>query len=57
VIIVIEKQRLTTDELAAMFGVKPASVRTRLYWTGEYFGWVPEKLPNRFLVWSKREGK
>jgi len=55
VIIVIEKQRLTTDELAAMFGVKPASVRTRLYWTGEYFGWVPEKLPNRFLVWSKRE--
>lgn len=52
-----KQTKITTDELAAMFRVKPESVRTRLCKTGSYFDWVPEKLPNRFLIWTQREGK
>lgn len=49
-------EKLSTKELAARHGVKPSTVWSAKCRFGEYFGWRPEKLPNRFLVWSKMEG-
>jgi len=42
---------LTTETLAALCAVKPASIRVRLSRTGSYFGLRPDKLPNGRLVW------
>lgn len=43
--------RLSTEDLAARFMVKPNSIRSALSRTGHYFNWRPEKLPNGRLAW------
>lgn len=47
----IARQFGTTDEAAALFGVKPNTLRVSLSANGHYMGIVPTKLPNRFLRW------
>lgn len=42
---------LSTEAIAALNQVKPASVRERLSREGSYFGLVPERLPNGRLSW------
>lgn len=42
---------ITTEELAAMFKVKPNTPRVSLTTHGHYFGIKPVKLPNRRLLW------
>lgn len=42
---------LSTNELARLVAVKPASIRIRLCETGSYFGVKPMKLPNGRLLW------
>lgn len=42
---------LTTEELAKRLGVQPQTLRGALCRTGSYFGIVPIKLRNRFLMW------
>jgi hypothetical protein len=44
---------LTTDDLAALTGVQPPSIRVRLCRTGSYFGLHPRKLPNGRLMWPE----
>ncbi len=44
-------QPLTTEALAALCAVKPASIRVRLCREGSYFGLRPDKLPNGRLLW------
>jgi hypothetical protein len=41
----------TTDEAAAILGVKPHTLRVGLCTSGEYMGLRPVKLPNRRLLW------
>jgi len=43
---------ISTDELAALFGVRPQSVRHALSRRGSYLGLRPRKLPNRLLQWD-----
>ena len=45
------RQRVSTDEFAALNGVKPGSVISRLSREGSYFGVTPEHLANRRLRW------
>lgn len=45
-------RRITTDELAALLRVKPATIRTRLCVNGHYLGLKPHKLENRRLLWD-----
>ena len=40
-----------TEAFAAVFAVKPASVRSRYCREGSYFGVKPHKLPNGRLLW------
>ena len=42
---------ITTEELAALFQVKPNTPRVSLTTHGHYFGIKPTKLPNRRLSW------
>lgn len=42
---------ITTERLAALFGVKPNTPRVSLTTHGHYFGIKPVKLPNRRLLW------
>ena len=44
--------RLTTEQVARVFGIEPQTVRKRWSQTGSYFGLKPIKLPNRRLMWS-----
>jgi hypothetical protein len=41
----------TTETLAQLLGIRPASIRTRYCKTGHYFGLRPVKLPNGRLLW------
>lgn len=50
----IQAERLSTEELAQRFMVKPESIRSALCRKGDYFGWRPVKLPNRRLVWEAK---
>jgi DNA-binding GntR family transcriptional regulator len=43
---------ISTEELAALFGVRPQTVRHALCRHGSYFGLRPRKLPNRLLQWD-----
>lgn len=43
--------KTSTDDFAAMNGVKGQSVRVRVCRTGSYFGVVPKKLANGRLLW------
>ena len=42
---------LSTEQLAELAHVKPATIRTQLCRHGHYCGLRPIKLPNRFLAW------
>ncbi len=44
-----------TERFAEINGVKAQTVRKRLCETGSYFGIVPVKLANRFLMWPDRQ--
>lgn len=41
----------TTEELARLTRVRPASIRVSLCRSGHYCGMRPVKLPNRRLLW------
>jgi hypothetical protein len=41
----------TTENLAKLLGIRPASIRTRYCKTGHYFGLRPVKLRNGRLMW------
>lgn len=41
----------TTDQAAAMLGVKPQTLRAALCRDGAYYGVRPVKRANRFLAW------
>lgn len=43
--------KLTTEQLAAIAGVKAESIRAAYCRTGEYFGLRPEKCANGRLLW------
>lgn len=45
-------RRLSTEELAALFGVKPQTIRAAVSRQSHYFGLRPIKAPNRFLLWD-----
>jgi len=47
----VNDKRLSTEELADLFQVKPTSIRVRLCRCGSYFGLKPVKLPNGKLSW------
>lgn len=42
---------LTTSEFAKLNRVKSTSVRQQLYRSGSYFGVVPVRHANRYLLW------
>jgi len=42
---------LTTEALAGRLGIKPQTLRAALCRDGHYFGVVPRKAKNRFLLW------
>lgn len=42
---------ITTEQLAALLGLKPGSIRSALCRDGHYFGLRPRKLPNGRLIW------
>lgn len=42
---------LSTKDAAQMMLVKEQTLRKRYCETGSYFGVVPQKLPNRRLLW------
>jgi hypothetical protein len=43
--------RITTEQVAKLFGVTPGTVRRGLCVNGHYLGLRPIKLPNRRLLW------
>lgn len=45
------RQRVSTAEFAALNGVKPGSVISRLSREHSYFGVTPERLANSRLLW------
>jgi hypothetical protein len=47
----ISPRPLSTEDLAHVALVTPASIRVRLCRTGSYFGLQPVKLPNGRLAW------
>ncbi|MFL9928827.1 hypothetical protein P0D88_06055 [Paraburkholderia sp. RL18-103-BIB-C] len=51
------RERLSTEEFAAVLAVEPQSVRKRYSETGSYHGVRPTKLPNRRLLWPVDEVK
>lgn len=42
---------ITTEKMAEILGMNPASVRVRLCRKGDFFGIAPKKLPNGRLLW------
>lgn len=42
---------INTAELARQLGINAQSIRTRLFRINSYFGIVPDRLPNRRLLW------
>lgn len=46
---------ITTDEFAAVLGVKAPTVRRAHCLKGHYLGIRPIKLPNRLLLWPAVE--
>jgi hypothetical protein len=44
-------QRLSTEQLALVYGVKPATIRRALCVHGHYQGLVPLKMGNGRLFW------
>lgn len=44
-------ESLNTAALAALFHVRPASIRTAYWRDGHYFGLKPLKAPNGRLLW------
>ena len=42
---------LSTAELASRLKIRPNTLRAALSSKGHYFGVVPSKAPNRFLLW------
>jgi hypothetical protein len=44
--------KTSTDDFAALNGIKGQSVRVRVCRTGSYFGVVPKKLANGRLLWT-----
>lgn len=42
---------ISTEELAALLRLKPATLRSALCLNGHYFGLRPRKLPNGRLLW------
>lgn len=48
-------QTLSTEELAAIFKVRPQSIRASLCRNGHYLGMRPAKPANRRLLWSAAE--
>lgn len=48
-------QTLSTDELAAIFKVKPQSIRSALCRDGHYLGLRPIKPASRRLLWRAAE--
>ena len=42
----------STEEAAAVLKVKPQTLRAALCRDGHYFGVVPHKCRNRFLIWD-----
>jgi hypothetical protein len=44
-------QHLTTEQLAKLLNLKPATLRSALCTRGTYYGVVPVKMPNRQLLW------
>lgn len=45
------REHLSTEELAAILAVNPQTIRKRYSDTGSYHGLVPQRLPNRRLLW------
>lgn len=50
-----DKPNLTTEEAAALLGIKGQSMRVQFCRSGSYFGVVPTKLPNSRLLWPTAE--
>lgn len=48
-------QKITTHELATLFGVKPLSVLQAHSRKKSYLGLIPRKLPNGQLRWDRDE--
>jgi len=46
---------LSTDQLAALLGVRAQTVRASYCAKGHYLGLTPRKLPNRLLRWPRAE--
>ena len=46
---------ISTEKLAAAFGVKPNTPRVALARDGHYFGLKPRKAPNGRLIWPLEE--
>jgi|JI8StandDraft_1071087.scaffolds.fasta_scaffold123953_2 hypothetical protein len=45
----------STEDLAQVFHVEPASIRSALSRSGHYMGLKPFKLPNRRLAWPAND--
>lgn len=45
----------STEDLAQVFDVEPASIRSALSRRGHYMGLRPVKLPNRRLAWPAND--
>lgn len=50
----IEK-RISTENLANIFGVKSQTIRRSLCMKGHYWGLTPKKMPNGRLMWEYSE--
>ena len=53
----MQKQYLTTNDFAEVFGVKGNTVRRGLCVHGHYMGIVPLKMPNNRLLWPVASAK
>lgn len=47
----MQPNRLSTEALAAVLGIKPQTLHSALWRNGHYYGIAPVKLPNRRLLW------
>lgn len=52
-----EETYITTNQLARMYGVQPATIRRGLCINGHYFGLSAHKMPNNRLLWAESEAK
>lgn len=53
----VNRDHISTEELAAILAIDPQSIRKRHSLGGSYLGIRPTKLPNRRLLWSVAEVK